>query len=381
LGKSVVEYFSILESSANFEEARDRLLALLQEKPNDGGLLKMLGVVSGLLGQTAQAFRYYQTAIQANPQDGEAHFNVALLYLQHGNYPAGFTEYEWRRNRTHQQAPACAPDAALWDGRPLRDEPLVLRCEQGLGDNIQFIRFLPQVRERVAKIYLVCYPALHRLFSGLEGLAGIGPENESLPPCLFHASLASLPRIFKTSLETLPRTVPYLPVSPPTPRRSARPRVGLAWRANVASADGSYRSAPLAAFRPLADLPVDWISLQMELTDEEKYILRTDFKAEDKGNSFQDLKDTADVVETLDLVVTVDTSMVHLAGAMARPTWVLLPRSSDWRWLLDRRDSPWYPTATLIRQTKDSDWSGPVRAVRRGFDAALDRGNFRDPSL
>ncbi len=377
-----MEYFSILESSASYEEARDRLLQLLQEKPGDGGVLKMLAVVSSLLGQTAQAFRYFHKAIQVNPQDSEAHYSMATLYLQHGNYPAGFAEYEWRHNRAHQHAPSYAPNATLWQGRPLRDEALALRCDQGLGDNLQFIRFLPQVRERVAKIHLVCYPALVRLFSRLEGLAGVVAENEPVPRCQFHCSLASLPRIFKTTLETLPRTVPYLPLSQPirSSTWAGRPRVGLVWRANVASPDGAYRSAPLEAFRPLADLSVDWISLQKEVTDAEREVLRTDFKADELGGSFQDLKDTADVLETLDLVVTVDTSIVHLAGALARPTWVLLPRSADWRWLLDRHDSPWYPTATLFRQVKDADWTVPIEAVRRQFEACLERRSFSHPA-
>jgi len=156
--------------------------------------------------------------------------------------------------------------------------------------------------------------------------------------------------------------------------------VGLVWRANVDSPSGNYRSVPLSALLPLANLPVDWISLQKEITDEEREILRTDFAAEERGSTFRDLKDTADLVETLDLVITVDTSVVHVAGALARPVWILLPKLSDWRWLLDRRDSPWYPTLTLFRQKRDSDWSEQVRAVHQNLQNCLDRFNSFDLS-
>ncbi|HEX4141130.1 MAG TPA: tetratricopeptide repeat protein [Candidatus Methylacidiphilales bacterium] len=359
-----MEYFRILETSGSYEEARDQLLGLLKEKPNDGAILRALAVVYGLLDQPAQVFRCYQKALQANPQDAQVHFDLGLLYLQHGNYLAGFVEYEWRRNLASLKAPANAPGAKPWDGRELREEALVLHCEQGLGDCVQFIRFLPHVRERVAKIYLVCYPALLRLFSGLEGLAGIVAEKEPLPPCQYHCSLLSLPRVFKTTLETLPKAVPYLPLAGVERLAGARPRIGFVWRAKADSANGGYRSVPLAELRPLADLPVEWISLQKDITDEEQTMLRTEFAAEERGSTFQDLKDTADLVETLDLVLTVDTSIAHIGGALARPTWVLVPRYSDWRWLLDRSDSPWYPTAALFRQETNGDWAGPIRAVR-----------------
>jgi hypothetical protein len=321
-------------------------------------------VVYGLLEEPAQVSRCYQKAIKADPRDAASHFNLALLYLQHGNYVPGFIEYEWRVNQAQLKPAANARGAVPWDGRALREEALVLHGEQGLGDCIQFIRFLPQIRERVSKIYLVCYPALLRLLSGLEGLAGIAAESEPLPPCPFHCSLLSLPRVFKTTLETLPKAVPYLPLNGVERPAGTRPRIGFVWRAQGSSPNGSYRSVSLADLRPLAELPVDWISLQKDPTDEEHTMLRTVLAADERGSIFQDLKDTADVVETLDLVLTVDTSIAHLGGALGLPTWVLLPKYSDWRWLLDRRDSPWYPTVTLFRQTTDSDWTGPIRAVK-----------------
>jgi hypothetical protein len=257
----------------------------------------------------------------------------------------------------------------LWDGRELRDEALMLHCEQGFGDNLQFIRLLPLLRERVKTIHLACHPELVRLFSGLEGLASIVTDKQPLPRCEYHVPLLSLARIFKITLETLPRNVPYLPVPQAPPRdQSARKRVGVAWRASRASPNGAYRSVALADLRPLASLPIEWISLQKDPDAEEHQILRDDFRAEEKGSAFRDFQDTAECVQSLDLVVSVDTSVVHVAGALGRPTCLLLTKSTDWRWLLNRNDSPWYPTATLYRQERPNDWSGPLAALRETIE-------------
>ena len=359
------------------EEARGLLLALLKERPASSAVLRSLGLVSLRLGQPTQAARYCRQAVQADPQDSEAHFSLALLLLLNGNYEQGWVEYEWRLTRDNCVAHRYA-QGARWDGRPLEDEALMLHCEQGFGDNLQFIRFLPLLRHRVKKIYLACHPELVRLFSGLEGLAGIVTDQQPLPCCQFHCPLLSLPYLFKTTLATIPQKVPYLPVSNPLPEGPRRPRVGLVWRANRSSSNSSYRSVALAALRTLANLPVDWISLQRDPDIDEREILEIDFKAQDIGATFRDFKDTSDRLESLDLILTVDTSVAHLAGALGRPTWLLLPKCSDWRWLQDRSDSPWYPTMSLFRQATDGDWDGPLNSVRQKLESFLAaRSNVR----
>jgi hypothetical protein len=357
--------------AARHVAVRDDLLRRLKERPDDAAILRSLGQASARLGQAAHAFRYYHRAIEVHPDDADAHFELAVLYLQHGNYTRGFIEYEWRLRRAQCIAPRYA-QGAMWAGQALADEPLMVHCEQGLGDAMQFIRFLPQVRERVARIYLACHPPLVRLFSGLEGLEGIVTDGDALPPCAYHCPLLSLPRIFQVKLESLPRRVPYLPTAGLTPKRGGRKRVGLVWRAHRGSGNTASRSAALADLRPLAGLEVDWVSLQRDVTPEERELLRADFRAEILGDDFRDLRDTADCVEQLDLVLTVDTSVAHLAGGLARPVWVMLPRWGDWRWLEDRADSPWYPTARLFRQEAERDWGGVVGRVRE--ELALERG-------
>jgi hypothetical protein len=348
--------------AGGYAAARERLLETLRERPGDAPTLRALGWVSARLWQTAPAIRYYHQAIATDPRDADAHFGLALLYLQHGNYAKGFIEYEWRLLRQNCIVPRYAV-GAVWEGQPLRDERLMLHCEQGLGDAMQFIRFLPEVRRRVGKIVLACHPQLVRLFSGLEGLEAVVTDGDPLPECAFHCPLLSLPRIFRVTLETLPREVPYLPLSGRARQVGARSRVGLVWRANRASGNTLDRSASLADLRPLADEKVDWVSLQREVEPAEREMLRDVFRAEDLGDTFRDMRDTADCVQGLDGVVSVDTSVVHLAGALARPVFVLLPQWGDWRWMENRADSPWYPTARLFRQHVEGDWSGPVRAV------------------
>ena len=357
--------------AGRYDEARDLLRELLRHQPGNPAVLRSLSVVSTHLGEAALAFRYAHQAVQAAPQDGEAHFSLALLYLLHGNYEKGFIEYEWRLFRENCIVPRYA-QGTFWDGRPLRDEALMLHGEQGFGDNLQFIRFLQPLRQRVKKIYLACHPELVRLFSGLEGLAGIVTDQQPLPTCACHCPLLSLPRIFKTTLATLPNQVPYLPVpNVPSPVAGRRPRIGIIWRTNRASPNTAYRSIPLTDLQALADGRCDWVSLQRDPDDAEREILRTRFQAEQPGPGFRDFQETADCVQSLDLVLTVDTSLAHLAGALGRPAWVLLPRWADWRWLLERPDSPWYPTLTLFRQAVDRDWTEPLRQVRKQLDRLI----------
>jgi hypothetical protein len=351
------------------DEVREILRAILHETPNTAPALRTLALTCGRLGQDALALRCFRTAIEIDPRDGEVHFSYALFLLQRGSYEQGFIEYEWRLNRPNCIVPRYAEGATLWDGRELPDAALMLHCEQGFGDNLQFIRLLPLVRARVKTIHLACHPELVRIFSGLEGLASIVTDRQALPNCEYHVPLLSLARIFKITLETLPRSVPYVPVPQIPPRdKSARKRVGLAWRASRASPNGAYRSVALADLRPLAGLPIEWISLQKDPDAEEQQILREEFHAEEKGSSFRDFQDTAESVQSLDLVVSVDTSVVHVAGALGRPTCLLLPKSTDWRWLLNRDDSPWYPTATLYRQDVEGDWSGPLVRLRETIE-------------
>jgi len=352
-----------LFNQGDYENARRLLEDLAAKRPDDPAVLRGLALVLIRLDEPKRAFANLQKALKVAPNDAEAHFSLATFYLSRGNYPQGFVEYEWRLSLPKCIAPRYAGEAAFWDGRSLEGESLMLHCEQGVGDAMQFIRFLPQVRERVRTIHLACHPGLVRLFSELEGLAGIVTEKQEVPRCDFHCPLLSLPRIFGTTLETLPRTVPYLPVPTVQQTVGTMPRVGLVWRAGAPNAGGSYRSATLRELLPWAEAPVEWVNLQKDANAEEKALLRSAFRVAGEGPALRDFQETAEVVQGLDLVISVDTSPLHVAGGLGKPIWIPVPRWADWRWLTGRADSPWYPTATLFRQERDRDWSGPVREI------------------
>ncbi len=357
-------------------ETAEALCAVLEaeERKRKGSLLvralRARGVVNIRRGKPEQALRHYEEALAISPDDPEVHFSLALYYLSRGDYRRGFAEYEWRTERPACIAPGFAERAPLWDGTSIPDRSLMIHCEQGAGDAIQCVRLLPLLKERVGTLYLACHDALHRLFEKLPAPDRVFNEQMPLPAYDFQLPLLSIPHRLGLTLAEIPSQVPYLevPATPPslTPRR--RPRVGLVWRAKPH--EGDYRTAPLAALGALAAAPVDWVSLQKDPTPEERTLL-AGFEAEEAGSGFGDFHDTAEKIATLDLVISVDTSVVHLAGALAKPVWVLLPKWAEWRWLIDRADSPWYPTARLFRQETDHDWAGLARTVAARLGAAV----------
>ncbi|MDE1171263.1 MAG: tetratricopeptide repeat-containing glycosyltransferase family protein [Verrucomicrobium sp.] len=351
----------------DYAACRRLLEERLASAPDDPALLRALALAVSRGGSLKESLRLLGRALEIAPDDAEAHFSRALLYLQYGNYRQGFLEYEWRLRRQSCIAWRYV-QGALWDGGPLREGTLLLHCEQGLGDALQFIRYLPLVLERAQKVYLACHPALASLFRNLPGLAGVVTDGEPLPETTHHFPLLSLPRLFQTTLETIPSRFPYLPVPDVPPRAGATPRVGLIWKASAASPNGAYRSLAPADFMNWADIPVEWVLLQRDAPAEEMEAAAARFGS--PALHFRDFQETAACVQGLDLVVSVDTSLVHLAGGLGKPAWVLLPRWGDWRWLQGRTDSPWYPGVTLFRQERDGDWSAPaarVAAALRGL--------------
>jgi hypothetical protein len=283
-----------------------------------------------------------------------------------GNFKDGFAAYE-ARFQTGHLPPLDLPPIPLWRGENLAGRTILARGEQGLGDAIQFVRYLPLLRERGARILLAVEPVLHTLFEGLESAADLLPARGAIPRADFHIPLMSLPHRFGTTLETIPATVPYLaPPADLSAKLKRRPRtrlaVGIAWAGDPKHHNDAKRSIPFRELTVLADLPgVEIYSLQVgtrraDLADEAQRI-------HDVGRELSDFSRTAAVIADLDLIVTVDTAIAHLAGAMGRRCFVLLPHVADWRWLREREDSPWYPTLRLFRQATPGDWAGVMRRV------------------
>ncbi len=322
-----------------------------------------LGVLLRRQGRFAAALEHFDRAIALDHQLPASHVNRAVMLLLRGDFAGGWEEYEWRR-RTET---AVWPPSHDWDGTPLEGRTILLRTEQGLGDTLQFIRYASLVHDRGGRVLVACPRNLIPLLSTSPGVDRCCPQDEPLPAFDVEAPLLSLPRILCTDVTSIPSRVPYLEAREDlvSQWRSqlAGPcglRIGIAWQGNPGFPDDRYRSIPLAEFAPLAAIPgVRLISLQKGYGTEQ--LAATPLSVEDFGNRLDNTGtafcDTAALIKNLDLVISSDTAVVHLAGALGSPMWMATALAPDWRWLLDRSDSPWYPTLRLFRQARLDHWA------------------------
>jgi tetratricopeptide (TPR) repeat protein len=356
---------------ADSEAACRAGLALRPDSP-DG--LHGLGNAQFRLGRPEEAETSYRQALSIAPDHAKAHFNLAHLLLQTGRLEAGWHHFEWRAaSHGAGRRDFAAP---LWDGRPLAQGTLLVHAEQGLGDTLHFCRYLPRVAARCRLVVEVQRP-LHRLIAGMPGIDAVVVRGEALPPFDAQCPMMSLPRLFGTVLETIPAAIPYLA---PDPAEAARwrmrltglpgLRVGLVWAGGVRpdqpelAAVDARRSIGLAPLAPLATVPgVSFLSLQKGPPATQAATPPDGMTLHDFTEELDDFADTAALVEALDLVISVDTSVVHLAGALGKPVWLLNRFDTCWRWLQDRDDSPWYPTLRQFRQTVPGDWASVVAAI------------------
>jgi hypothetical protein len=317
-------------------------------------------------------------ALQHQPGNAEAHWNRGLLHLQQGRYAEGWPGYEWRWQVAHlsvsrQRRPFSQP---LWLGREdLAGKTILLHAEQGLGDTLQFCRYADMVAARGARVILEVPPALLELMRTLAGPAEVLARGAALPPFDVHCPLMSLPLAFGTTLATVPAPASYLRAD--AAKAAAwdgllgpgdRLRVGVAWRGSQAHKDDDRRSIDFAVFAGALSPACEFVSLQDRHRPEDAALLAAS-PVRDYGSRLADFSDTAALCAAVDLVITVDTSIAHLAGALGKPVWILLAANADWRWLLGRTDSPWYPSARLIRQQPGESWAAVLADVRAGLDA------------
>ena len=323
------------------------------------------------LHRHAEAADSYERAIALEPEHASAHWNLADCRLLLGDFARGWEEYEWRWKLDYAAQPRRSFPQPLWLGaQPLEGRKILLHSELGLGDTLQFCRFAREVAELGAKVVLEVQPALLTLAAHLEGVAEVLPRGSPLPEFDCHCPLMSLPLAFKTNLGNVPARIPYIRAAATRVAEWQRqlgpkdkPRVGLAWSGSKGLRNDK-RSMALAQMLPLVRDWAAWISLQKEVRESDAALLASRADIRHVGHELRDFADTAALVETMDVVVTVDTSVAHLAGAMGKAVWILLPfNPHDWRWLLDREDSPWYPTARLFRQPATDDWASVIRRV------------------
>ena len=330
-----------------------------------------LGAVRLELGDTAGARAALERALAIAPADAQSHGKLGLALLTDGVMPRGWHEYEWRWKCASYRPMPVLP-VPLWDGGPLQG-PLLLHAEQGFGDTIQFCRYAPFLARRGWAVVLECQPELLRLFARIEGIEVV-PRGAATPPVVAHCPLMSVPARLGTTLATIPSDVPYLVPDPEDARRWAarlealgdRLRVGLVWAGNPNRINDHTRSLELPVLGALIERhDVAWISLQTggPASQAARYAERL----HDWTNELVDFAETAALIAGLDLVIAADTAVAHLAAAMGKPTWILLPVGDVWRWMLDRSDSPWYPTAKLFRQSTRGEWSAVVAALDRAL--------------
>ena len=323
------------------------------------------------LNRHVEAIDSYERALALKPDYAAAHWNLADCCLLLGDFARGWQEYEWRWKLAQRENAVRNFQQPLWLGaQALQGRTILLHSELGLGDTLQFCRYATAVAALGARVILEVQPTLLPLLADLEGVVQTVPRGAPLPAFDYHCPLMSMPLAFKTDLTNVPRHIPYLHSDAERVaawRRKLgptnKPRVGVVWSGSMALRN-DRRSMALKEMLPLMGAWAEWVSLQKEVRDSDAAVLvsRTDLL--DAGAELHDFADTAAVVELVDVVVTVDTSVAHVAGAMGKPVWILLPfNPHDWRWMLDREDSIWYPTARVFRQPVNGDWASVVRRV------------------
>jgi tetratricopeptide (TPR) repeat protein len=362
---------AILRELKRFDEALasyDRALAV---QPEHADTLNNRGNTLKALKRFDAALTSYDRALAVRPDYAEAHWNESLVRLLTGDFVRGWKKFEWRWKNESLNRSWRNFAQPLWLGETgIEGKTILLHCEQGLGDTIQFCRYVPLVAARGARVLLQVPEALQGLMASVAGVAQVIGATSMLPDFDLHCPLLSLPLAFDTRLDTIPSATPYLSASPEsvsswnvTLGLKHRPRIGLVWSGNPVHTNDHNRSIKLKILLQLLDIDATFVSLQKDIHADDATVLKDRSDLLNFGDKLADFSETAALVSNLDLVISVDTSLAHLAGALAKPVWVLLPFLSDWRWLLDRDDSPWYPTARLFRQRAADDWSGVVGDV------------------
>jgi len=354
-----------------FEEAKPALQRAIDLDPSQGGAYLDMANIFWKQCRHEEALAWIRRAVAREPGYAGHHWSLARILLQLGQMKEGWEEFEWRLKWAQMRLDR-GFSQPQWDGSPPNGRTILLHTEGGLGDAINFIRLVPMVAKGGGRFVLECQPGLTALFAGTKGIDEIVARGQTLPAFDCHIALQGLPRILNITLENIPNQVPYLSV--PRDRadkfagrivRDGKRRVGLVW-CGVMYNEADFRTRTLDHFFPLMQLPgVRFFSLQKGEASAQKPppgVDWVDFSAE-----LKDFADTAALVDQLDLVISVDTSTAHLAGALAKPVWVLIPTQSDFRWLLDRTDSPWYPTMRLFRQPLGEDWSKPFAELKESL--------------
>jgi tetratricopeptide (TPR) repeat protein len=366
----------------DFDAAEAEAREALRLKPDSADAHNVLGVVHMKAGRVEEAVAAFDRALALKPEYAQAHFNRGLALLLKGDYVRGWPDYDWRwRCRDFVTTPV--PEGG-WDGSPLHGRSILLHAEQGLGDVLQFIRFAPQVKARGGHVVVACPGKLIPLLSRCAGIDQLVDYRALSARCDVEVPLLSVPGRLGLTLDTVPAEVPYLFGDAELERRRGEElkrfpglKIGIAWQGNRDYPEDRLRSVALRQFAPLAREGVHLISLQIgpgrEQIDEEAGCFRVEEVSPRGGEASWTFLDDAAVMKGLDLVISVDTAVAHLAGGLGVRGWVALAFAAEWRWLLGREDSPWYPTLRLFRQRRPGDWDEVFARMAAGLTKLLAR--------
>lgn len=361
LGNACADLDRLEEAERHILAALDRTLALPEAWAS-------LGFVLTSLGRLREARAACEAAIAQSPDFAQAHWNLATAALLAGDYRTGFAEYEWRKRHDRYRRDFIDLPGRAWNGEDVSGLDILIQAEQGFGDTIQLSRYIPLLAGRGARVTLACAASLVPLLRRTSGLSAAVDRTARLPHYDVWIDQMSLPRVFATTPETIPHAAGWL-AADPIVLSLPRPRVGVVWAGNSAHSNDRRRSLPEEAVGRLARAaPMPLISLQCGPRAQEA----AEYGFHDLSADLTDYAATASAVAALDLVVCVDTSVAHLAGALGVPCWVMLPYAPDWRWLLGRDDTPWYASLRLFRQPSPGDWGCVIARVTEAL-AALAR--------
>lgn len=365
LGKSCYHLEQIERATALFRQA-------VEINPQDFNSWNNLGKCLKELNRLDESIEAYNHAVEISPDYALARYGRAISLMAAGRLLEGFREYE---SRWHSMKPRKFSQP-VWQGENLPGKTLLIHAEQGFGDAIQMVRFIPAVRERVGNIILECRPELEKLFQYSKCADTVIPYGAPMPPFDCFIPMLSLPRVLGATLETIPNQTPYLSAPVSQAMRPVKPghlKAGLVWTGNPNHHQDAARSIPLRTLLPILQVPdVTFYSLQQVVPSRDRPCLQAMPEKIASHLMFENFLDTASIIAQLDLVIAVDTAVAHLAGALGKPAWMLLQHSPDWRWFLDRADTPWYPNMQLFRQTERNNWESPVTRVAEALRRLAD---------
>ncbi len=354
-----------LNAAGAYEKAIEELDVIIERKPNYVPALVHKGSALAGLDRFDEAVELFHEAIKLDPEHPEAHFNLGLELLSTGNLAAGWDEYAWRLKTetfVKQPPPTTAP---IWQGEDLNGKSILLFPEQGMGDSIQFVRYVRLLSGLGANVYCCCLRPLFNLLRTIEGAAGVYEIGKNIPAVDYQISMMELPRLLQTDLHNIPLAEGYLKAPDIDFVRPDNLSVGIVWQGNPSHERDTLRSIGLEELRPIFDIDgVSFFSLQMGGAEAKVVELNLQDQVNDMSGQLTDFADTAGIVAQLDLVISVDTSVAHVAGAIGQPVWLMLPTAADWRWGRAGPTTPWYHSMRLFRQESRGDWSSVVQRIK-----------------